>query len=360
MESIINQCVCTYGTHLNREVIFIQIPNKETLKQELKSLLPFVKWSRTNRKWYILDTNPNRKSLRLPPKLYSGKDILLKLSAINQPHFKRFIEQLRLKAYSENTIKTYTVEFAQWLYVLNNFDAALIQQSHLRSYLVYCMKDLKLSENQIHSRMNAMKFFYEKVLNKHDFFIEIPRPKKKNALPKVFSIEEIKSIFNATNNRKHLLILKTAYGLGLRVSEIADLKITDIDSKRMLIHIQNSKGKKDRYVPLPQTLLNELRVYYIEYRPKTYVFENQQHQKLSIRTLQLLFKNTKDKAKINKNIGIHGLRHSYATHLLEYGTDMSVIQKLLGHNHVKTTQVYAKISNTYLHKIISPLDEMYK
>ena len=103
-----------------------------------------------------------------------------------------------------------------------------------------------------------------------------------------------------------------------------------------------------------------MRIYYIEYRPKTYVFENQQHQKLSIRTLQLIFKNTKDKAKINKNIGIHGLRHSYATHLLEYGTDMSVIQKLLGHNHVKTTQVYAKISNTYLHKIINPLDEIYK
>src|SRR5690606_23199390 len=153
-----------------------------------------------------------------------------KIHPNNQPQLKRYIEQLRLKAYSENTIRVYTIEFAQWLYVLNDFPVLKSTSEQLRSYLLYCFTKLKLSENQIHSRLNALKFYYEKVLMQESFFYDIPRPKKKSSLPKVFSTNEIKRLFQVTTNLKHLLILKMGYGLGLRVSEIAALRIGNIDS----------------------------------------------------------------------------------------------------------------------------------
>jgi len=159
-------------------------------------------------------------------------------------------------------------------------------------------------------------------------------------------------------NPKHALMLKLCYGMGLRVSEIVNLKITDIDSKRMLVHIEAAKGKKDRYVTLPSSILNDLRNYYKTYRPKIYLFEGQYGSQYSIRSVQAVFKNAMRKAKINKTVGIHGLRHSYATHLLECGTDMVFIQKLLGHKDIKTTEIYAKVSNRHLGNVKSPLDDL--
>jgi len=146
--------------------------------------------------------------------------------------------------------------------------------------------------------------------------------------------------------------------MGLRVSEIIHLKITNIDSKRMLVHIENAKGKRDRYVALPESILDALRGYYIAYHPKIYLFEGQYGGQYSIRSAQKVFKIAMKKAKINKTVGIHGLRHSYATHLMEAGTDMSFIQKLLGHSRITTTEIYAKVSNCQLGNIKSPLDNL--
>uniref|UniRef100_UPI00057B9432 tyrosine-type recombinase/integrase n=1 Tax=Sphingobacterium sp. T2 TaxID=1590596 RepID=UPI00057B9432 len=148
------------------------------------------------------------------------------------------------------------------------------------------------------------------------------------------------------------------YGMGLRVSEIVNLKVSDIDSGRMQVLIEAGKGKKDRYVPLPSAVLDLLREYYKAYRPKTYLFEGRYGGRYSVRSVQAVFKNAMKAAKVNKPIGIHGLRHSYATHLLEYGTDMSFIQQLLGHNDIKATMLYAKVSNAQLNSIKSPLDRM--
>jgi len=145
--------------------------------------------------------------------------------------------------------------------------------------------------------------------------------------------------------------------MGLRVSEIVNLKVANIDSGRMLVHIEAAKGKRDRYVTLPASILDDLRNYYRTYRPKTYLFEGQYGGQYSIRSVQAVFKNAMQKAKINKSVGIHGLRHSYATHLLEYGTDMVFIQKLLGHKDIKTTEIYAKVSNRHLRNVRSPLDD---
>lgn len=147
--------------------------------------------------------------------------------------------------------------------------------------------------------------------------------------------------------------------MGLRVSEIVNLKITDIDSDRMKVLVSRGKGKKDRYVNLPVSILDELRQYYKDYKPKEYLFEGRYGGAYSKRSAQAVFKNTMQKAGIRKKIGIHGLRHSYATHLLELGTDISLIQKLLGHNNIKTTLLYTEITNRDILKVQSPLDKIF-
>ena len=159
-------------------------------------------------------------------------------------------------------------------------------------------------------------------------------------------------------NLKHNTMLKLCYGLGLRVSEIVNLKISDIDSKAMQVFIERAKGKKDRYVNLPESILPQLRIYFIEYKPKMYLFEGQYGGQYSSRSAQQVFKNALLKAKINKVVSIHSLRHSFATHLLEQGTDIRFIQELLGHNDIKTTLIYTEVSDKSIRKIISPLDHL--
>lgn len=157
---------------------------------------------------------------------------------------------------------------------------------------------------------------------------------------------------------KHNTMLRLCYGMGLRVSELVGLKVTDIDSGNMQAHIRRAKGKKDRYVPLPASILEQLRSYFREYRPKEYLFEGQYGGAYTVRSAQTVFKQAMQKAGINKHVGIHGLRHSYATHLLEAGTDIGFIQKLLGHEDIKTTLLYAQVTDRNLKQIKSPLDSL--
>ena len=172
------------------------------------------------------------------------------------------------------------------------------------------------------------------------------------------NVKDIKKIFELTINIKHNTMLKLCYGMGLRVSEIVQIKITDIDSKNMQVFIERAKGKKDRYVNLPESILMQLRIYFKEYKPKKYLFEGQYGDKYSIRSAQQVFKDALKRAKINKDAGIHSLRHSFATHLLENGTDISFIQQLLGHNDIRTTLIYAHVTKKDLKKVRSPLDQM--
>lgn len=171
-------------------------------------------------------------------------------------------------------------------------------------------------------------------------------------------MEDVKRLFEVTINLKHNTMLKLCYGMGLRVSEIINLKITDIDSKNMQVLIERGKGKKDRYVNLPHSILEQLRMYYKIYKPVKYLFEGQYGGQYSKRSAQKVFQSAMQKAKINKEVGIHGLRHSFATHLLESGTDISMIQQLLGHSNIKTTLIYAQVTNKSLKNVKSPLDNM--
>jgi Site-specific recombinase XerD len=216
----------------------------------------------------------------------------------------------------------------------------------------------KLSASEQNQKINSIKFFYEKVLNRPKEVYEIPRPKKPFQLPGVFSENEVRRILDAEENLKHKCILCLAYAGGLRVSEIINLKISDIDSDRMIIHIKNSKGKKDRIVMLSQKLLIILREYYKSYKPKAYLFEGMNGGKYSARSIQSLLKTIKKRAGVTKRGSVHTLRHSFATHLFEGGTDILSIKKLLGHNSLRTTMIYTHISKEHINKIQSPLDKL--
>lgn len=225
------------------------------------------------------------------------------------------------------------------------------------------MKKPGLKENTLHSRINALKFYYEQVLNREKFFWEIPRPKKPQQLPRLLNETEIAKLFNALTNKKHKAMLFTAYSAGLRVSEIVNLKLSDIDSQRMQILIRNAKGKKDRYVNLSPVLLDLLRSYIKQSKPRPleYLFESEQTlTAYPTRTVQQIFSNAKAKANIRKEVGIHSLRHSFATHLLDKGTDIRYIKDLLGHFDIKTTERYLHVSKKQLVNVISPFDDLWK
>jgi site-specific recombinase XerD len=360
-----------------------------------------AKWSRTNKCWYVPCTEKNYQQVA---KALKGKAVLqteeLKkyllgrktrsdkvqwqapvinqepkktianhpgqknsISPKNKEALRKFTQQLVLKSYSASTIKTYSNEFTQFLRLIKDKPANEFSIQRIKDYLQYCHEKLKLSENTLHSRINSLKFYYEQVLGREKFFWEIPRPKKPLVLPKLLNETEIRNLFNALSNKKHKAMLFTAYSAGLRVSEIVNLKISDIDGKRMQIFIERAKGKKDRYVNLSPVLLDILRKYMREYnpRPALYLFESDQTKAAyPTRTVQQIFTNAKHKARISKTVGVHSLRHSFATHLLDKGTDIKYIKDLLGHFSIKTTERYLHVSKKQLVNIISPFDDLWK
>ncbi|MFZ9387683.1 MAG: tyrosine-type recombinase/integrase [Chitinophagaceae bacterium] len=285
-----------------------------------------------------------------------------KIQAVNGQVLLAMERRLTLKALSDSTRRTYLNEMRQFLQTLGQIPADQLTPEHLQRYLVYCFEKLKLSENTLHSRINALKFYYEQVLGREKFFWHIPRPKKPMLLPKLLNEDEIGRLFNALGNRKHKAMLFTVYSAGLRVSELTRLRLRDIDSSRMQILIEKSKGKKDRYVNLSPVLLDILRSYLLSYRPRPteYLFESgQTGTAYPARTVQQIFSNAKKKAGITKEVGIHSLRHSFATHLLEKGVDIRYIKELLGHFDIRTTERYLHVARQRLVNIISPLDDLF-
>ena len=284
------------------------------------------------------------------------------LGAANMNAYHEFINLLKAKAYSQSTFKTYRNEFLIFLKKIKDIPAEKLEVEHIKRYIVHCLEDDKLSENTVHSRLNALKFYYEQVLGKEKMFFEMPRPKKPLQLPKVLGESEVGKLFNAIHNIKHKAILFTAYSAGLRVSEVVKLRLQDIDSSRMQIFVEKAKGKKDRYVMLSNLLLDILRGYIksLKTTPTYYLFEGQnKHEHYSCRSAQDIFKMAKDKAGITKKMSFHSLRHSFATHLLDKGVDIKYIKDLLGHFNIKTTERYLHIRKDKLMSISSPLDDLW-
>nr|WP_321222932.1 tyrosine-type recombinase/integrase [uncultured Psychroserpens sp.] len=345
------------GTLRNKKVIWIHFPFNQKLKNDLKRRFPSARWSTTMRQWYLPDLTTIRSALNLMEDSSYSK-LYYQIHSNNKVAFQKFKEQLDLKAYSPNTMRMYLAEFSHLLLILKHHPVDDLSQKRLKDYFLYCVKTLNMKESKMNGKINAVKFYFEKVLHEPKMFFDIPRPKTPATLPKMLSKAEIKRLFSQVNNEKHLLILKLCYGMGLRVSEIVKIKIHHIDSDRMQVLITSAKGKKDRYVNLPESVLESLRTYYKNYRPKDWLFEGQYDGAYSTRSVQAVFKRAMKKAKIRKQIGIHGLRHSYATHLLESGADLRFIQQLLGHHSIKTTQIYTHVSKSSTSNVKSPLDTL--
>ena len=344
--------------HKGKAIILIQFQFDQNLIDDLRKRFPSAKWSASKKSWYLPDLPVVREVIQMSKK----NNVHTKVKSIhpaNQQTYLGLNEQLTLKKYSESTRRIYLAEFQHLLSLLDDYYVGDLNPKRLKDYFLYCLKVEKMSERKMNGKINAIKFFFEQVLHRPKMFFDIQRPKKPRTLPKMLSKTEVKKLFRVTTNLKHRVALQLCYGMGLRVSEVVNLKIVDIDSKRMVVHVRGAKGKKDRYVPLPKTILPELRQYYLEYRPKQYLFEGQYGNAYAKSSLQQVFRYAMQKANIKKEIGIHGLRHSYATHLLESGADMRFIQELLGHNSIKTTQVYTKVTPRSKSKITSPLENMF-
>ena len=216
----------------------------------------------------------------------------------------------------------------------------------------------KLSASYQSQVVNAIKLFFKTIQNASLNIDLVHRPKKYNPLPKVLAEEEVANIINALDNIKHKCMLSLIYSAGLRRSELLNMQIDNVDSQRMQLLIKQAKGGKDRIVPLSETVLQLLRQYYVAYKPKKYVFEGQNGLQYNERSLSLVLKKGCELAGIKKSVNLHMLRHSYATHLLESGTDLRYIQTLLGHKSSKTTEIYTHVSQRSINKIVSPLDKL--
>lgn len=363
--------------HRAQSCIGIFFRADKVIVSQLRSIKD-LRWSKTHRCWYVPANKANYKKIKQLFPATQIKDYTVwavdnnelsqgsKFSQTLDRHqdtMALYQQTLVLKGYSPNTIRTYCNEFRQFLSIIKNNDPASFSTDRLKDYFFYCFNNLKLSENTLHSRINALKFYYEQVLKKEKLFWDIPRPKKPLLLPKLLNEDELMRLFNSLTNKKHKAILFTAYSSGLRVSEIVNLKISDIDAERMQIRIARAKGKKDRYVNLSPVLLDILRQYIKLHqpRPKVYLFESDQTRKAyPARTVQQIFSNAKSRAGILKEVGIHSLRHSFATHLLEKGTDIKYIKDILGHFNIKTTERYLHVSKQKLVNIISPFDDLWR
>ncbi|MCL5244931.1 tyrosine-type recombinase/integrase [Cellulophaga sp. 20_2_10] len=275
------------------------------------------------------------------------------------PHYKycpeEYLLKLELKRYSNNTVRIYVPFFEMFINFYNDREINTLDESDIRGFLQHLIQK-KMSNSYINQVINAIKFYYEVVLGMPHRFYDIERPRKEYKLPKVISKEEILSIINNTNNIKHRCVVKLLYGSGLRKSELLNLKVNDIDSKRMLVRVQNSKGNKDRFTLLSKNALDDLRIYFKEFRPKDYLFEGQKGGKYSGESVLRIVKLASEKARIRESVTPHVLRHSFATHLLESGVDLRQIQVLLGHSSTKTTEIYTHVATNTFKTIKNPLD----
>jgi site-specific recombinase XerD len=269
-----------------------------------------------------------------------------------------YILKLKELRYSENTIKTYKGLFEEFVNYYNALPLEDIEEEKITNFLRYLVIERKVSTSYQNQAINAVKFYYERVLGGQRKIYLVDRPREEKILPTVLNENEISELLKNTTNIKHRAILMLAYSAGLRLSELVNVKIKDIDSERMQIRIEQAKGKKDRYTILSPVLLVLLRTYFAEYKPKIWLFEGAGGGKYAKRSIQLIMRDSVIKAGIKKKISVHTLRHSFATHLLESGTDLRYIQSLLGHESSKTTEIYTHITTKGFDQIKSPLDKL--
>ncbi len=272
----------------------------------------------------------------------------------------QMLMDLQLSGAKPRTQETYLREVENLAKYFNRSPAEL-GEAELKKYMLYMINERHLSEGTFRFYVAGLKFLYRTTLKREWPVEKIKHPRSKRKLPVVLDLSEVEVLFAVTKNLKHKAMLMITYSSGLRVSETARLKMTDIDSKRMTIRVSDGKGGKDRYSILSRTALEHLRQYWRKYRPTEWLFEGQkQDEPITTHSIQLMFYAAKKRAGIKKPASIHTLRHSFATHLIEAGTSLHHVQLLLGHRSPTTTTVYLHVSRLNLAQVTSPLDKTVK
>ena len=338
-----------------------------------------VKWSDT----YSMNYIPNNKeNLDTVFKLFKGvawinsghffnnKPIHIGGDSVNMDSFRQrivtddyrtcpeeFFRKLEIKKYSLSTAKTYISFFEKFINYYRGKSLSSIDENDIRNYLQELVKEGR-SHSYLNQAVNSVKFYYEVVMGMPNRFYSIERPRPEHKLPKVISPEEVADLIKHTQNLKHRCIISLLYSAGLRRGELLNLKIDDIDGKRMLIYVNAAKGKRDRVTILSKHVLILLREYFKEYRPKKYLFEGIEGHLYSGTSVVAVIKKAAIKAKIKKAVTPHMLRHSFATHLLENGADLRYIQNLMGHSSSKTTEIYTQVTINHIKGIKSPFDSL--
>jgi site-specific recombinase XerD len=349
----------------------------DTLIQSLIRGLPDAKWSGQYNMAYIPNTKANLGVVFTTFKgvvwinynrFYANKPLNKGNETVDVAWFRNrktvhgyrhcpeeYLLKLELKRYANATVKTYVTYFEMFINHYKDRELMTLDESDIRTFLQHLIQR-NVSNSYLNQVINAIKFYYEVVLGMPNRFYDIERPRKEHKLPTVISKEEVRAILENTNNIKHRCIVALLYGSGLRRGELLNLKLSDIDSKRMLVRVADGKGRKDRLTLLSQTALKDLRIYYREWKPRNYLFEGRKDSKYSAESVVMIVKRAAKKAGITQNVSPHVLRHSFATHLLESGVDLRQIQVLLGHGSSKTTEIYTHVAtNTFL-SIKNPLD----
>ena len=270
-----------------------------------------------------------------------------------------YLELLERKRYSPSTIKTYRAYFSDFMEYHKGRNIDRLKVADINKYILYLVNEKKISVSQQNMRINAIKFYYEKVLGQERRCYRVNRAKREKTLPDVLGKDEIKRILDvAAKDLRFFCIFSILYSAGLRISELLELKPGDINESRNLIRVRQGKGKKDRYTLLSRPLMKKLAEYNRLYKPKVWLFEHRPGEPFTESIVSKRLKAAAREAGITKRIYPHLLRHSFATHLLEQGTDIKIVKELMGHNNIKTTERYVHIADTFKSNIKSPLDDL--
>lgn len=353
---------------INETFMEIFFPFNKTVIQRIKQI-PYARWEAARNCWVLPYHDNLIQTIKNTFSDFGYTPVFQKVKTEKKEVKKRdydiirqcppeYLEKLKVKRYSKSTVSTYTSMFTDFInyYHLKALDE--ISEQDIKDYLIYLIEQRGVSSSYQNQAVNAIKFYYEKVKGGERMVYMIDRPRGEHKLPVVLSFDEVKRILAATVNLKHRCVLMTLYSAGLRISELLNLKINDLDYDHMKIHVRGAKGNKDRFTILSGKLVEMLRDYFSAYKPTNYLFEGAGGKPYSDTSVESIFHKACKYAGITKDVSLHTLRHSFATHMLEKGADVRYIQYLLGHASAKTTQIYTHITAKGMDKIRSPLDDM--
>jgi len=346
-------------THRNQKVVAISFNYDANLVKVLKQNFA-VHWSQSKKCWWIKRGDFDFKKFKAVFKTLADietpekKEEIKVQAEVQLPY--GYLEKLQRVRYSESTIRTYSKYFKDFQRHFAGQNLKELTTDEINKYILGLIKENDISTSQQNQRINSIKFYYEKVLELDREYYKIDRPKRVRVLPKVISEQEVLRMLHATSNLKHKSILATIYSAGLRRSELINLRKQDIWFDKRMIFIRSAKGKKDRTSILSDSLVVVLEKYLNLYKPNYYLFEGKDRSKYHPSTIVKIVTNSGRLANLDKHVTPHMLRHSFATHLLEQGTDLRYIQNILGHESSTTTEIYTHISKRSLAKIKSPLD----